>query len=166
MALLSFSKEKPTPAYWAFEEPLFFNPALPTVSGFWHPKGQPPRACLPILGSFSGLTKRTPYCACTKTLNFQALMDLRGTKWTEVMGSGSSPKGSWRSLYKRPIEKRMGDLQWRLVHGILATNRHVARLDPLVGEGCPFCGVTETVFHLFPQCSHLCQLLHAVRNWA
>ncbi|KAI4872000.1 hypothetical protein NFI96_008836 [Prochilodus magdalenae] len=257
--LLSFSRKEPTPAYWVFEEPLFFNPALPTVSQvsrfLAHYWGQPPRgrgqskrSChlrrgfdwvtaeqlanlaglrsvrlasqvldhvrsglsasaldfleatpveehhsglaaspelvvtverdgweegrgkllsleIPILGGFSGLSKRALYCVCTKTLNFQALKDLHVTKWAEVLGSGSSPKGSWRSLYKRPIEKRMGDLQWRLVHGILATNRHVARLDPLVGEGCPFCGVTETVFHLFLQCPRLCLLLRAVQNW-
>ncbi|KAL7849340.1 hypothetical protein SRHO_G00209630 [Serrasalmus rhombeus] len=41
-------------------------------------------------------------------------MDLRETKWTEVVGADSSLKGSWRSLYKRPIEKRVGDLQWRI----------------------------------------------------
>ncbi|KAI4886392.1 hypothetical protein NFI96_001747 [Prochilodus magdalenae] len=252
--LLSFSRKEPTPAYWVFEEPLFFNPVLPTISqvsgtlrvslleagvskvchlrrgfdwvtaeqlanlaglrsvrlasqvldhvrsglsasaldfleatpvedhhsglaaspelvvtverdGWEEGRGKLLSLEIPILGSFSGLSKRALYCVCTKTLNFQALKDLHDTKWAEVLGSGSSPKGSWRSLYKRPIEKRMGDLQWRLVHGILATNRHVARLDPLVGEGCPFCGVTETVFHLFLQCPRLCLLLRAVQNW-
>ncbi|KAI4877209.1 hypothetical protein NFI96_028665 [Prochilodus magdalenae] len=201
--LLSFSRKEPTPAYWVFEEPLFFNPALPTVSqvsgtlrvslleagvskvchlrrgfdwvaaeqlanltglrsvrlasqvldhvrsglsasaldfleatpvedhhsglaaspelvvrveqdGWEEGQGKLLSLEIPILGSFSGLSKRALYCVCTKTLNFQALKDLHDTKWAEVLGSGSSPKGSWRSLYKRPIEKKMGDLQWRL----------------------------------------------------
>lgn len=30
----------------------------------------------------------------------------------------------------------MVDLQWRLVHGGIATNRHVALLNPAVGKGC------------------------------
>ncbi|KAI4877207.1 hypothetical protein NFI96_007832 [Prochilodus magdalenae] len=204
---LSFSRKQLTPAYWVFEEPLFFNPALPTVSqvsgtlrvslleagvskvchlrrgfdwvtaeqlanlaglrsvrlasqvldhvrsglsasaldfleatpvedhhsglaaspelvvtverdGWEEGQGKLLSLEIPILGSFSGLSKRALYCVCTKTLNFQALKDLHDTKWAEVLGSGSSPKGSWRSLYKRPIEKRMGDLQWRLVHEI------------------------------------------------
>ncbi|KAL6467755.1 hypothetical protein MHYP_G00234320 [Metynnis hypsauchen] len=119
----------------------------------------------PALGNFSGLNKWSLYFACTKVLNFRSLMDLRETKWTEVVGADSLPKGSWQSLYKRPIEKRVGDLQWRIVHGILATNRHVARLDPLAGDGCPFCGASETLFHVFVQCSHLRQILALVRKW-
>ncbi|XP_036425573.1 adenosine receptor A1-like [Colossoma macropomum] len=60
------------------------------------------------LGLFSTLTKRILYLACTKALNFHSLRDVRQSKWTEVVQAGSSPKGSWRSLYKRPIEKRLG----------------------------------------------------------
>lgn len=56
------------------------------------------------------------------------------------------------SLYKSPIKKRTADLQWRLVHGIIATNRHAAHLNPALGKECPFCGVEETVDHLFINC--------------
>ncbi len=52
-------------------------------------------------------------------------------------------------MYKPPIEKRSGDLQWRVVHGSIATNRYRAHFDPLAGIGCPFCELQETVFHLF-----------------
>ncbi|KAI4877019.1 hypothetical protein NFI96_008693 [Prochilodus magdalenae] len=108
------------------------------------------------LGHFSSLSKRALYQACVKVLNVHSLRDVRETKWTgPSVRSDSTPKGSWRSLYKRPIEKRVGDLQWRIIQGILATNRHVARIDPLVGEGCPFCGAPETVFHTFLQCARL-----------
>lgn len=93
--------------------------------------------------------------ACVKTINYQHPKDVRDIKWTTVFESGSSPKGSWRSLYKRPIEKRVGDLQWRIVHGILATNRHKALLlNVSDDEGSPFCGVSETVFHLFIECQN------------
>ncbi|KAL6476247.1 hypothetical protein MHYP_G00147460 [Metynnis hypsauchen] len=47
----------------------------------------------PALGNFSGLNKRSLYFACTKVLNFRSLMDLWETKWTEVVGADSSPKG-------------------------------------------------------------------------
>ncbi|KAI4873887.1 hypothetical protein NFI96_008616, partial [Prochilodus magdalenae] len=179
--LLSFSRKEPTPAYWVFEEPLFFNPALPTVSqvsgtlrvslleagvskvchlrrgfdwvtaeqlanlaglrsvrlasqvldhvrsglsasaldfleatpvedhqgglaaspelvvtgerdGWEEGRGKLLSLEIPILGSFSGLSKRALCCVCSKTLNFQALKDLHDTKWAEVLGSGSSPK--------------------------------------------------------------------------
>ncbi|KAI4871400.1 hypothetical protein NFI96_009402 [Prochilodus magdalenae] len=119
----------------------------------------------PTLGHFSSLHKDSMYRACMKALNFHSLRDVRESKWTGVVQADSSPKGSWRSLYKRPIEKRVGDLQWRIVHGILATNRHAARIDPSVGEGCPFCGVTETIFHVFLQCGRLGPTLGVVRDW-
>lgn len=77
-----------------------------------------------------------------------------------VFESGSL-KGSWRSLYKRPIEKRVGDLQWRVVHGILATNRLLALLNISDDEGCPFCGVSETV--LFPRVD---QILGLMESWS
>lgn len=83
-----------------------------------------------------------------------------------MLGSDSSPKGSWRALYKKPTEKRVGDLQWRIVHGVLATNRHIARLNPLVGEGCPFCNASETVIHAFMECYRLKNLMQLVKVWS
>jgi len=51
------------------------------------------------------------------------------------------------------------------VHGIIATNRHRARLDPQVSEGCPFCGISETVFHLFLDCIRLQLLFPIIDGW-
>lgn len=62
-------------------------------------------------------------------------------------------------------EKRSGDFQWRIVRGIIATNRHKAHIDPQVGERCPFCGATETIFHLFCQCMRLQQLFTQIEEW-
>ncbi len=61
--------------------------------------------------------------------------------------------------------KRSGVLQWRVVHGIIATNRHRAHIDPQVGEECPFCGIQETVFHLFLNCSRLQQFFHQLEDY-
>lgn len=101
------------------------------------------------LNIFSVLSRQTLYRACVKTINYQHLKNVRDSKWTMVFESGSSPKGSWRSLYKSPIEKRVGDLQWRIVHGILATNRHKVLLNVSDDKGCPFYQVSETVCRLF-----------------
>ncbi len=98
---------------------------------------------------FSNTGKKSLYTLCVKILHLHALTNVKESNGKRLFGLGASPKGSWRTLYKPPIEKRTGDLQWRLVHGIIATNRHRARLDPQVREGCPFCGIQETVFHLF-----------------
>ena len=39
---------------------------------------------------------------------------------------------------------RSADLQ-RVLHGALATNSWLARVDPGLGQGCPFCAMSETV---------------------
>lgn len=48
-------------------------------------------------------------------------------------------KGCWRYLYKLPINKRTGDLQCRIIHGAIATNKHVAHIDPYQSVDFPFC---------------------------
>lgn len=107
----------------------------------------------PELGLFNSTSKKALYCVCVTYLNLRALKELPETKWTEFVESGASPKGSWRSLYKKPTEKRNGDLQWRISHWIIATNK--AHLNPLQEEECSFCGISETVSHIFIGCSRL-----------
>ncbi len=114
---------------------------------------------------FSDAGKKDLYALCVKAVHFHMLENLRESKWLDVFGSGVSPKGCWRTLYKPPIEKRSGDLQWRVVHGIIATNRHRAHIDPQVGEECPFCEVQETVFHLFLNCSRLQLFLRQLEGY-
>jgi len=86
------------------------------------------------------------------------------SKWTGVLEPGSSPRSSWRSLYKKPIEKRLGDLQWQIVHWGIATNRYKAHLDPLHSVDCSFCGESETVNHLFVECSRLRELFCLLKD--
>ena len=87
------------------------------------------------------------------------------SRWTEVFGNGSSPRGCWRSLYKPPVDKRTGDLQWRIVHGAIATYRYLVHLDPGTGDGCPFCSQTETIYHLFIHSSRLARLYRQLKSW-
>ncbi len=125
---------------------LFFS----AQTGTWQEK----EGCLlsfttPQLAFFGDADRKAIYIMCVKVCHLNILESVSESKWLEVLGPGASPKGCWRSLYKPPTEKRSGDLQWRIVHGIIATNRHRAHLDPEVGVGCPFCIEQETVFHLF-----------------
>ncbi len=119
----------------------------------------------PQLDEFEEVKRKTLYISCVKASNGRFLRGVPATKWTEFLGTNSSPRGCWRSLYKRPIDKRTGDLQWRIIHGAIATNRHVVHLDPSVGVGCPFCSEVETVFHLFVQCSRLNDLFTLLSQW-
>ncbi len=119
----------------------------------------------PQLAFFGDADRKAIYIMCVKVCHLNILESVSESKWLEVLGPGASPKGCWRSLYKPPIEKRSGDLQWRIVHGIIATNRHRAHLDPEVGVGCPFCIEQETVFHLFLKCERLQPLFCILEEW-
>ena len=112
---------------------------------------------------FCSLSTKALYAVCVKVGHQKVLRRVRAWRWPEVFGAEFSSDGAWRSLYKPPIEKRTADLQWRLVHGAIATNRHVAHLNPATGRGCPFCGEEESVTHLFLQCKRLEGLLEWFR---
>ena len=53
----------------------------------------------------------------------------------------------------------------RIVHGAVATNRHVAHIDPTIVSECPFCGREEAVEHLFLHCVRLTGLLNLLKVW-
>lgn len=59
----------------------------------------------PELLDFSKVSKKCLYKVTVKVLNRAALASVRESKWFDVFAPGSSPRGSWMSLYKPPIEK-------------------------------------------------------------
>ena len=119
---------------------------------------------VPQLGEFEEMGKKEAYQVCVKVGHLRSLEQMTVSRWSDVIGPGKSPKGCWRVLYKLPVEKRAADLQWRIVHGAIATNRHIAHLDPSQGVGCGFCGQAETIAHLFLQCSRLEGLFRLLRG--
>lgn len=71
---------------------------------------------------FSDTSKKVLYLVAMKVLNKASLTFVPESRGLGVLLLGSSPRGSWRFLYKPPTEKRTADLQWRIVHGAVATN--------------------------------------------
>lgn len=63
-----------------------------------------------------------------KGRNLCSLAGVKESSWTEVFGPEFTLKGSWWSLYKPPIKEQAADLQWRMVHGAIAINRHMRKL--------------------------------------
>ena len=82
-----------------------------------------------------------------------------------MFGLGFSPQGSWRILYKAPVEKRLADIQWRIIHGAIATNKYRAHFDPGTRGGCPFCFIAETLEHLVVSCPQLAGLTFFLQEW-
>jgi hypothetical protein len=75
----------------------------------------------PELEEFKAVGKKAIYKICVKVSCASSLEGVKSRRWVGVFGPGASPKGWW-SLYKLPIEKRTADLQWRIIHGAIATN--------------------------------------------
>lgn len=119
----------------------------------------------PVLEGFETVSKKALYNICVKVSHYNVLKDCKETKWLDLFGPDSSPRRCWRSLYKPPIEKRTADLQWRVVHWAVATNRHVAHIDPTVGKECPFCGTEESIDHLFLHCLRLRGFIQILDGW-
>ncbi|KAK0151588.1 Transposon TX1 uncharacterized protein [Merluccius polli] len=118
----------------------------------------------PVIQDFPGTSKKALYSVSVKVLNRSSLAGVQESRWSGVLAPNSSPKGSWRSLYKPPIEKHTADLQWRVVHGAVATNRHVAHMDPRVGSRCSFCDCEESLQHLWLQCPRLSGLFSVLQQ--
>ncbi|KAL2078927.1 hypothetical protein ACEWY4_024671 [Coilia grayii] len=107
-----------------------------------------------FLGS-EAATGKSLYKMCVITLNKRSLDKRVDTPWREVLQIDNNFKPQWRALYKSPLTKKVGDLQWRILHGAIAVNAFISVLNPGVDEGCPFCSLRETVFHVFLHCSRL-----------
>lgn len=107
---------------------------------------------------------KTMYKLMVKVLNKNKLSGRSDTPWRAHLALSDELKPVWRALYKPPLTKRVGDLQWRLLHGIVAVNAFVSILNPNVTENCPFCTQRETVFHCFMDCCRLLSLFQLLEN--
>lgn len=90
-----------------------------------------------------------------KTAYFNDLHDRQDTKWREKLSVVDNIFPSWRLFYKSPLPKRSDDLQWRILHCVLATNVFVSKFNSNVLPFCHFCNGHDTVFHVFNECPRL-----------
>lgn len=95
------------------------------------------------MGVFEELDQKETYILCFKLLHTKSLKEIKSSRWFDFFGPEQPVKGCWRYLYKLPINKRTGDLQCRIIHGAIATNKHVAHIDPYQSVDFPFCSQTK-----------------------
>ena len=98
--------------------------------------------------------KKTWYINCVKTIHKARLCNRSSTVWSNRLGA-NGPGPQWRILYKPPLKKRTSDLQWRILHGAVASNAFISVLNPSVPNTCPFCCLRETIYHVFTECKRL-----------
>ncbi len=85
------------------------------------------------------------------------------TKWRDKISVCEGLHPSWRVLYKPPVSKRCGDLQWRVLHCAIASNSLVSKFNEMVLL-CPFCNDHDTVFHMFFECPRLGSLFEILER--
>ncbi|KAL7830012.1 hypothetical protein SRHO_G00311390 [Serrasalmus rhombeus] len=118
----------------------------------------------PSLRLFEEADGKALYAVCVKVRKLRALAEGRERYWHDLPGGQSMAGYRWRVLYKLSVPKRSGDLQWRIIHGAIATNQHTAYFVQGVDTTCPFCSQPETEEHLFGQRSRLNVLLGALHK--
>ena len=107
------------------------------------------------------LSGKTFYKYCVVAIHKVKLSTRRDTVWKERL-QGRAPV--WRLLYKPPLNKRTGDLQWRILQGVLAVNDFISKINPTVSETCPFCDDPETLVHCYLDCNRLRGLFHVLKT--
>ena len=75
------------------------------------------------------------------------------TVWRDRLGIEDNTKHVWRVIYKSPLTKITGDLQWWILHGAIAVV--IAKIKPEISDKCPFCAGRETTYHCFMECNRL-----------
>ena len=71
---------------------------------------------------FSTAGKTALYRSCVGAIHFRELRGRCDSKWRARLSVPEGVRPSWRLLYKSPLPKRSGDLQWRILHCIVPTN--------------------------------------------
>lgn len=71
-------------------------------------------------------------------------------------------KIEWRVFYKPPLTKKTRDLQWRIVHGVIAVNAFTSVFKST--DKCPFCDDRKTIFHAFLNCHRLEPLFSVLKD--
>ena len=73
--------------------------------------------------------------------------------WNDLLNLDEKPPFS--KIYCKPVTKRDGDIQWRILHGALALWRRLGRMGYRETDICPFCGESEDIAHVFVYCPRL-----------
>lgn len=128
---------------------LSLSPDLEMCDGFFLKSNN-----LRLLGKEKASSKAMYEC-CVKALNKKSLDGKIDTPWRNVLHLSENTRPKWGALYKSPLLKKTGDLQWRVLHGTIAVNAFVSVINHEVNQECPFCSQRETVFHTFMHCIRL-----------
>lgn len=96
--------------------------------------------------------KKEPAPGLRASFNQKTLEKRTIYAWTDKLGNVSL---QWRVLYKIPLKKRTGDLQWQVLNGTIAWNAFKSVINPVV---------EEMLFHILTDCNRFTELFKLLTN--
>ncbi|CAM4631281.1 unnamed protein product [Lepidochelys olivacea] len=112
---------------------------------------------------FQTAPKRHLYTLVLHTLHVLTLASRPDTKWRDLLPPLEGEEPRWASLYSALVPRPAEDISWRLLHGAVSTGVYLARFTP-IPDTCPFCGVRETLAHIYLECARLQPLFRLLTN--
>ncbi len=102
----------------------------------------------------NSVSGKTVYKSCVKSFSKNFLHNRVDTPWRAVLHLGVNVKPEWRALYKSPLSKKVGDVQWRILHGAIAVNALVSVINQVAMMNVLFVS-RGRLCHTFLFCSRL-----------
>ena len=93
--------------------------------------------------AFEQFTDKLSYKLCVKIFNKDRLNGR--CDYPRRAHSKEDVRPEWRMLSKPPLTKRIGDLQWRVLHVKVVVYSFISLLDSNASYICPFCSQREPV---------------------
>ncbi|CAM4676345.1 unnamed protein product [Lepidochelys kempii] len=112
---------------------------------------------------FQTAPRKHLYTLVLHTLHALTLVSHSDTKWRDVLPPLEGEQPRWASLYSTLVLRPVGDMSLRLLHGAVTMGTYLARFNP-IPETCPFCGVRETLAHVYLECARLQPLFQLLTN--
>ena len=94
----------------------------------------------------------------------------RSAAYRKYTATYNLDEDEWKSIYMMPhtlpISNKAKEMHYKIVHGYVATNHLLYKMNIMNSDVCNFCKRCEqTVFHLFYDCNHVKRFLLAVEQW-
>ncbi|CAM4693850.1 unnamed protein product [Lepidochelys kempii] len=96
-------------------------------------------------------------------LHFPTLVSHPDTKWWDLLPAVNGGEPYWASLYSTLVQQPAEAVSWRLLHGAVSTGVYLPWFTP-IPDACPFCGMRETLAHVYLQCVRLQPLFWLFQN--
>ena len=127
------------------------------------------KLCLSILEEFNQISHGVSFCNITSKQFYNLLIcDLSESPKIKTVCPTINFKSVWENLYRSCIDPGARNTMFLMSHDVIFVNYFLFNKNISRDKSCPICGKTETVSHLFLECSVFLPLnkivLYILRN--